>query len=466
MKFSPTEGVAVIGAGYAGMAAAMDLVDAGVPVTVFEAGPVPGGRARRIPGGDGQDDNGQHLLLGAYTELLGLLQRLQIPVQDVLYRRGLMLHIAGGLRLNALPLPSPWHLAGGILLARGASWGERIDTLHALQRLQDTGFRAEAGETVAALLDRLGLEGALRTHLWESICLAALNTPPTRACAQVFLNILHDIATGPRSHSDLLMPRTDLSSLFPEPAAAYVRARGGQVLLQTPVLRVEDAGPLVRVVTGHQHRLFQRAILAVQPRALARMIGDWPEMQPLLTQLAALPHERIATLTLEYDRPVRLPHPMMGLANSCVEWMFDRRWLLGGGLRAPGRIACVLSAPSAGAVLDREMLISQAHADLERLVGRLPYPVSGRLVVEKFATFSCQPRLSRPDGITHDPRILLAGDYLVSRYPATLESAVRSGRRAAAAAVQWSGRGMPSRFVRATPASAAVPASPTLLPPG
>lgn len=432
-----TDRVAVIGGGYAGLSAAMDLADAGIPVTVFEAGPVLGGRARRIPGGDGQDDNGQHLLIGAYGELLGLMRRIGIPLEEVLARRRLTLRVQGGLRLGALPLPAPWNLAAGILLAHGPSLRERLATLRALEDLRHDGFRARRGETVQELLDRFSVHGSLRHHLWEAICLAALNTPAERACAQTFLNILHDIATGPAGASDLLIPRTDLSSLFPEPAADYIRARGGQVHTQATVLRLEDAGEAIRLIGTERHGLFRRVVIATASQALPRLLGSWPDMQPLLQRLATLPQERIATLTMEYPCPVRLPFPMMGVAFGSVDWVFDRRWLLDGSRPGAGRLCCVLSAPDLSQAMDRDSLADRAHADIQRITGPLPKPIACRLVVEKRATFSCQPGLQRPDGITHDSRIVLAGDYLQSRYPATLETAVRSGRRAAAAVINW-----------------------------
>lgn len=440
--------VAVIGAGYAGLSAALDLIDAGCSVTVYEAGTVPGGRARRIPGGDGSDDNGQHLLLGAYTELLGLLRRLKVPLEAVFERRPLRLSVVGGLDLHAARLPAPWHLAAGFLLAGGVSWRERLSTVRMLHDLQKGGFRAHRHETVAKLLDRHHAHGRMRAFLWDALCVAALNTPPERACAQIFLNLLHDLATGPRSHSDLLLPRTDLSALLPEPAVAYLRQRGGRVHLQTPVTAIQDAGSRLMVNAGTATALFQHVVLAVAPRSVSHLIGDWADMQLLLGQIDALQHERIATLTLAYQQPVRLPFPMMAVAAGEVDWIFDRRQLLGShGGNEGGRLACVMSAPPPQRSLDRLALVEHAHRDVERLIGRCAPPVDSRLVVEKTATFSCRPGIERPDEITHDPRLLLAGDYLASRYPATLETAVRSGRRAAAAIIHWNDLSSPGRRV-------------------
>ena len=381
------------------------------------------------------------------------MARIGIPIEQVLARRRLSLQVAGGLRLSTLPLPAPWNLAAGILLSRGPSFGERVLTLRALEDLRRDGFYARRGESVEELLNRFGIQGCLRTHLWEAICLAALNTPAERACAQTFLNILHDIATGPASVSDLLIPRTDLSSLFPEPAAQYIRARGGQVHTQAAVLRLEDAGEAVRLIGTERHGLFRRVVIATASQALPRLLGSWSDMQPLLQRVATLPQERIATLTLEYPCPVRLPFPMMGVAFGTVDWVFDRRWLFDGGRSAPGRLCCVLSAPDLARTMDREALAASAHADVQKIAGPLPFPSAYRLVVEKRATFSCQPGLLRPDGITHDSRIVLAGDYLLSRYPATLETAVRSGRRAAAAVISWTHDRVPVDAREAAPSS-------------
>jgi len=445
--------VAIIGGGYAGMAAAVSLVDAGIQnVTVYEAGPVLGGRARRIPGGNGDDDNGQHLCLGAYTALLKLMAHIGADSDRLFYRSPLRLIFGSsgkklaGQRSHAHSpfsvrsvsyLPAPINLIAAILTTQGVSFEARWKTLMALHQLRQLSFLCLPGQTVAALLDQLGIRGTIRTYFWESLCLAALNTRPEIACAQTFLNILQDIADGPRQASDLLIPRVDLSALFPEPAARYIEARGAEIYTGCAIKTLLPAGKLVQVSGVRHQRLYHHVILATPPRSSAALLKGWPEIfRPLRDQLLSLPHERIATLTLDYaSTPVRLPFPMMGVTHSPVEWIFDRTQLMAGKnkphLKKSGRIACVISAPPEAHSLNKDTLTEAGHAAVQAITGTLPFPTSSRLVVEKFATLSCRPLLARPEPNTPDPRLILAGDYLRSRYPSTLETAVRSGLEAA-----------------------------------
>ena len=454
--------VAIIGGGYAGMAAAVSLIDAGIQdLTVYEAGPVLGGRARRIPGGNSDDDNGQHLCLGAYTELLKLMNRVGGDPEQLFYRSPLRLLFQGlatppikqsrsvfSLRSQSY-LPAPLNLAAGILLSSGANLSERTRTLLALNRLQQQRYRCTSGQTVSSLFNELDIQGELRSYFWDSLCLAALNTPPKIACAQTFLNILQDIAEGPRQASDLLIPKVDLSRLFPEPAARYIQDKGAEVFSSCAVKRVEPAGQLLRLQGTRHQRLYHHVILAVPPRAASVLLSGWGEcMHDLGNQLLALPHEKIATLTLDYfNSALRLPFPMMGIANSPIEWMFDRSFLLQAKpgsdswnraalQRKSSRFTCVISAPQEKTHLEKHALTQVAHACMQSLCGPLPDPDTSRLVVEKFATLSCRPNIRRPHAHTPDKRLILAGDYLQSRYPSTLETAVRSGLEAAALTIE------------------------------
>jgi len=455
--------VAIIGGGYAGMSAAVSLIDAGIKdLTVYEAGPVLGGRARRIPGGNSDDDNGQHLCLGAYTELLKLMVNVGCDPEQLFYRSPLRLLFQGlatsqnkkikqvfSLRANPF-LPAPFNLISGILLSSGVSISDRGHTLLALNRLKRRSYLCTSGQTVSNLLNELDIQGALRSYFWESLCLAALNTHPNIACAQTFLNILQDIAEGPRQASDVLIPKVDLSRLFPEPAARYIQDRGAEVLSACAIKTLEPAGQLLRVVGSRHQRLYHHVILAVPPRAASVLLSGWGEsMNDLGHQLHSLPHEKIATLTLDYfNRSMRLPFPMMGIANSSIEWIFDRGYLLQANKgsdswnraalqRKFSRFTCVISAPHEDTPLEKQALTRAAHACVQALcgtpiIGTLTEPDSSRLVVEKFATLSCRPNSARPHALTPDKRLILAGDYLQSRYPSTLETAVRSGLEAAA----------------------------------
>ena len=216
--------VAVVGAGYAGMAAAVTLARRGARVTVFESGPVPGGRARRVVTGDHSLDNGQHILVGAYGTLFALMREVGVPAGAVL-RIPLELRYADGFALRAFYLPAPLGLAAGLLAARGLPWRERVGAVRFMRTLRRHGFRLEADCSVSELLARHAQDGRIGHYLWRPLCVSALNTPPELASARVFLAVLRDTLGGEAEASDLVLPCVDLSRLFPEPAAAWLRQR-------------------------------------------------------------------------------------------------------------------------------------------------------------------------------------------------------------------------------------------------
>ncbi|WP_288843752.1 FAD-dependent oxidoreductase, partial [uncultured Deefgea sp.] len=217
--------VAIIGGGYAGMAAAVELAAAGISVTVFEAGKVLGGRARRVARshqvGASAVDNGQHLLIGGYSELLRLMTQCGVDLSRVFLRLPMRLQVDPGFVLACPRLPAPLHLAVGLLLAKGLSWAERWALIRTIQISKWRGWRLAQDISVAQWLSHERQPASLIAKFWSPLTLAALNTPLELASAQVLLNVLRDSLGGARAASDLLLPRCDFSQLFPEPAAQY-----------------------------------------------------------------------------------------------------------------------------------------------------------------------------------------------------------------------------------------------------
>ena len=221
--------VAVVGAGWAGMAAAVALTQAGHHVTVMEAARTLGGRARALHTVDaaGQPlvlDNGQHILIGAYTETLRLMRTVGVDVPSAMLRLPLTLTYADRSGLELPNLPPPWDALVGVARARGWSWTDKIALLRTCASWQLKGFRCDARWSVAQLCE--SLPQRLLQEFIEPLCVSALNTPAHEASAEVFLRVLRDSLFSGRGGSNLLLPRTDLGALFPDTAAQWLQAQG------------------------------------------------------------------------------------------------------------------------------------------------------------------------------------------------------------------------------------------------
>ena len=396
--------VAIVGAGYAGMAAAVSLAERGVQVTVLESAAVPGGRARRVESQGHALDNGQHILIGAYRALYELMRTVGVAVNAVL-RLPLEVRYAGRFHLRRGALG----LAGALLTARGMPLAERLGAARFVARLRRTRLRLATDMSVSELLAQEGQGARIAHYLWYPLCVSALNTPPQLASANVFLAVLRDTLGAGAAASDLVLPRVDLSRLFPEPAADFVRAHGGELRLQSPV---KDLGAL--------RQSYDQVIIAVAPHQLKTLIADAPEYS----------YQPIYTCYLQYADSVRLPFPMLGLADGLVQWVFDRGTLLG----EQGRLACVISAQGDQQQMALEEIAERCHRELATALGGLGRPQWWRVIAEKRATITCSPGPKPlPSAI---PGVQFAGDYTDPDYPPTLEAAVRSGVRAASSILE------------------------------
>ncbi len=416
--------VAIIGAGWAGMAAAVELVDRGFHVEVFEASRTLGGRARSLEWNGLTIDNGQHILVGAYTETLRLMRKVGVDPDKALMRIPLTLHYPGEFKMVAPHLPAPFHTALALLTAQGLDWHEKFAAIRLMLKLKRDNYRIEPDITVTQWLDNNKVPTRQRIFLWDSLCISALNTPADRASAQVMANVLRDSLGGPRAASDMLVPRLDLSSLFPDSAAQYVIARGGKVHCnrriekirrQTDSAYIEGAGD------------FNTVILAVAPYHAADLLDDTIATQ--LTALKNFRYEPIVTTFVQLEETARLQQPMSGIANGMSQWVFDRGHFCG----QHGLMAAVISARGRHLDIDRKAMESHVIREVADLV-KPQAVMSNRAVsvIEKRATFSCTPGLPRPaTDCLLDSTLLLAGDYVQSDYPGTIEGAVRSGVSAA-----------------------------------
>ena len=423
--------VAVVGAGWAGCAAAVEATRLGHAVTLFEASRIPGGRARRVDGSlQGQSvtlDNGQHILIGAYSQTLRLMADLGVDAHAALLRLPLTLQFpdGSGLKLPASRfLPAPLDAFAGILAARGWSWADRLSLLKVAMGWQLKGFRCGSDQTVADLCR--GLTTTSMTQLIEPLCVSALNTPADRASGQVFLRVMHDSLFAEAGGSNLLLPRVDLSALLPDAALAWLSANGCAPQLGVRVQgisRVDQRWQITAQAPGQPEGSFDCVVLACPPTEAARLVeGSGTGAKAWLSQTRSLQYEALTTV-YAHAPGARLSQPMLALlatGEAPAQFVFDRGQLGG----PAGLLAFVVSASQGeGAVLTGRVL-AQAAAQLGLQLQTV------QTIVEKRATFACTPGLQRP-ATAISGGLLACGDYVAGPYPATLEGAVRSGLAAA-----------------------------------
>ncbi len=409
--------VAVIGGGWAGLAAAIHLTAAGIPTTLFEAGRHLGGRARQAHTALGPLDNGQHILLGAYESILALMRQVGANPEQLLDRYPLQVRDNQGFCLALPDWPPPFNLAKGLLAAKGTNLGDKLRTALWMQGLKFRRFRLKQDQSVSQWLDAAGQTGPLRQRLWEPLCLAALNTAPEQASAQIFAQVLRDsLGSSQGGATDLLLPKGTLSDLLPTPAQDWLsknRIRTGQRVKQ---LYRDTSG-----AGGWQvdQEPFDQVILALAPQHLAALLPDTTALP-----LPDYDFEPIGTLYFQYPAHAKLPFPLLALQGGMGQWLVDR---------GQGCIAASLSGHGTWEQLSTSDLAQALHEEIAPQLGLSPGSSlpPHQLIKEQRATFSCRPNQARCPQRTPWPGLWIAGDHCWSDYPATLEGAVRSGLHAA-----------------------------------
>ena len=449
------------------MAAAVAAKQAGHNATVFEASHALGGRARVVSGShastlpDGKPvslDNGQHILIGAYSETLKLMQTVGVNLENALLRLPLTMQFPDQTGLKLPDWPTPWVIgldaAWGIATAKGWTWGDKLALLRAASGWQRGGFTCSQHLSVLQLCQKSkpAITPRVMAELIEPLCLSALNTPLADASAQVFLRVLQDAMFSPSVQIDpkttfgsanLLIPKRDLSNLFPHPAAAWLLKNGGKVLLGERVESIDYSKTGWQISATTVKQTFDAVILAGSPSNMAlvsiniayaatnniakelehllrREVQDWQN------SVNALRYEAIATV-YAYSKGAKLSQAMLALrsdtgadAQQPAQFVFDRGQLGG----EQGLLAFVISASQGDRLNLQNRVIEQGKTQLN-----LPDLQPIQTIIEKRATFACTPNLKRPSNQIA-PGLLVCGDYVAGPYPATLEGAVRGAQQA------------------------------------
>jgi squalene-associated FAD-dependent desaturase len=390
----------VVGGGLAGLAAALELVDAGQEVTVLEARPTLGGAVQTLPEREGDPepppDNGQHIALGCFTEYLRFLER--VGEGGSFLRTRLALPVLGEDGAVAEIEPR----LGALLRYRHLPLSDRVRIPLVTARCRSA--KARPGETFGALLRRLGASDAAIDRFWDVFVRPALNLRADEVDAEAGLFTVRTALLGPRANSDVILPTKPLGWMHGDAAG---RALGDRVRLEHRVESLDEIDA-------------DAIVVAVPPRESARLLE---EEEP------ALEDSPIVSVHLWFDRPL-LDQPLAALLGTDAHWVFDRGALTGS-RPARGQYLTVVSSgvPRLLEVRGRELV--------ERIAGQLTERLGeaellwSRVSREPYATIAQRPGVERPGLETSRPNVVRAGAWTDTGWPATMESAIRSGRRAA-----------------------------------
>jgi len=440
-----SELVVVVGGGFAGLSAAAAVAGRGRRVLVVDARAQLGGRATAFRDRETGElvDNGQHVLFGCYRATFEFLERigasdrvhvqasLAVPFVDREGRRSV---------LDCPRLPSPFHLLAGVLGWTGIPWRDRVSVLRlasplrrARLELQRTGsVTADPPATVSEWLIAHRQRETLRKWLWEPLAVAALNQSPDIAAASPFVRVLAQMFGPDPRDSALVLPIRPLHEMYAEPARTFIESHGGEVRVNALARVVVDGGR-ISAVEVRGERIATRSVIAAVPWFdLGQLFKPAPpaELRSLLASAARMESMPIVTVNLWYDGCV-MDEAFVGLPEREMQWVFDKR-------RAFGGSASHLSLVSSGATrltsMTRDELISLAAREIEEAIpaARRDRLLRGTVIREKRATFSLAPgEPARPATTTAVQGLYLAGDWIDTGLPGTIESAVVSGHRAA-----------------------------------
>lgn len=415
--------VIIAGGGWSGLAAAVELSQS-CELQIFEAGAVLGGRARSVRWQGIDVDNGQHLMLGAYQQMLALMQQIGLDPDTVFKRQAIDLSIRDP-EYKPLNISSNGFLPAALNRLLHLWRSSDFNSVLAVRRLQASlTHTAELRDiTVADLLQQTRQPPRLIRQLWEPLTLAMLNTPINEAAAMVFANVLNASLFAGNKATELLIPKQPLGDILPSPAAAYLNRHGAQIVLNNRIQSLLIDHNQVRGIVdqhGDQHQA-DAVILALPASAMAKLLPD----SIALESIAEYP---ICTVYLQYDVDLRADSPMLGFSGTVSQWLFDRS------AQQPGLMAVVISGPGAHMQLTKAELISVVSAELARLLPDWPAVAKQALVIrEKRATFACtlNTQKARPGHQTSIKNLWLAGDFVRHPFPATLETAICNGQRCA-----------------------------------
>jgi squalene-associated FAD-dependent desaturase len=450
---SAKKNTVVIGGGFAGLSAAVALAERGVQVTVLEGKPALGGRAYSFADPDTGDfvDNGQHVLMGCYGETLDFLKRIGTHDQLV-FQVDLKIEMLAGPGQSAVlktaRLPGPLHMTAALFGYRHLSIAQRLSVMRGgLRMLAMRRFGDELRQlTVVQLMDHLGQSEHARRCFWYPLSIATLNDEPELSSAQQLVEVLkRAFFSRRRRDSAFVYSRVGLTDLYCTGATRLIERAGGTVVPHSIVEMLELGGggkaASVRLRDGRRIEASD-FISAVPAPQLLRILPENAVADPFFSRFAGLSSSPIICVHVWLDREVT-NSPFIGFIGTTTQWLFNKRQIFAQrGEAHPGYLSFVISG--ARKLIDRsnedilDIVIDDLHAMIP--ASRDAKVMKSLVLKEKNATMAPDVRSHelRPTAKTPIANFFLAGDWIQTQLPATIESAVISGRAAAAAVLSRS----------------------------
>lgn len=436
--------VTIVGGGFAGLAAALRLERAGCSIQIVEKRPFFGGRAYSFRDKTSGEtlDNGQHLLMGCYHETMDFLRDLgTLPKLEIQSNLNLSFaHLPRRFhRLSCPNLPAPLHLGVGLTTFSGLKLGDKWRMARLLSRLKKVSNNGVDLDRISVreFLERQGQSPESIQNFWEPIGLGALNESLELASAKLFVEVLRRALLSTKRDSSLAISAVGLSDLYASPAQKYFSEKQIPMYFQTLVTGISRNGPTFDISTDQAGTLKSRAIiLAVPPPALSKMLAV-TEFSALTAGLERFQSSAIISINL-WIEGFQPSQTLVGLIGSPLHWLFNKAKIMKD--EKSSHVTLVISGANALAAESKEKLVTMAQAELEKFFPEIHGKklLHSQVVKELDATYGTRVGLNswRPPAVTQWPGLWLAGDWTDTGLPATIESAVLSGHRAADAYLQ------------------------------
>lgn len=438
--------VAIIGAGLAGLSAALTLSEHPVHVHLFEKRKVPGGRVRAIhnPIKDStidRLDNGQHALTGAHHYTLSLIN--QFFDHPPLCQLPAALIFPNKFEIRPKTLPAPFHWLSAFMLSSHCGMPEIKSVIklgYAIVRHKHHPYFEDI--PLEIFCQQQKISQACCQYLIEPLCLAALNTPIQQASTHLFLTICQPLFFQGRINSDTFFPTVDLTALLVTPMLSRLPAQIHTLHTQHSVLNIKKASTSYLLTIQNKDTQYQACfdaiIIATGAHEILPLTTPFDALTEFNQMIGLFGFETIETLYLKYPEKTKLPYPMMGMTQGFGQWAFDLGQMQSHHPKKDrdmsGWISIVHSASGGFEKSRRLDFIKETHQHLKHIglhSSATDFPEHHVWTVEKKATWRCTPNLKRPFQQNLLPNLWIAGDYTEPTLPATIESALISGHKAA-----------------------------------